>query len=119
MDVNVADVIAYNAAFVSSVMFIPQVRLAWRGEGGIAPFSACMSMWVFTSWLTYGVINTLWPVVVTNIATLSMMSTIMVLQWTRRGQRRGHAGATAAAAHVAPVVADSEAAACSANESAQ
>lgn len=82
------DLVGYFAAVLTTISFVPQVlhTLRTRDVRGIS-----LSMYsVFTvgvaCWLVYGVILGAWPIVIANLITLILASTILIMK-LRYGKR--------------------------------
>lgn len=82
------DLVGYFAAVLTTISFVPQVlhTLRTRDVRGIS-----LSMYsVFTvgvaCWLVYGVILGAWPIVIANLITLILASTILFMK-LRYGKR--------------------------------
>lgn len=76
------DLVGYFAAVLTTISFVPQVlhTLRTRDVRGIS-----LSMYsVFTvgvaCWLVYGVILGAWPIVIANLITLILASTILIMK---------------------------------------
>lgn len=80
---DLKDIPAFFAALVGLFLFVPQLRLAWRGRGHVAWGTAGLSLVMSASWITYGILNGLAPVVVSNTVLLTMMVCVVTLQKTR------------------------------------
>jgi MtN3 and saliva related transmembrane protein len=66
--------IGYVAGFLTVVSFLPQVIRAWRTK-----HTEDLSFWMFALlitagalWITYGVLNTDWPLIATNVGTVAL-----------------------------------------------
>jgi MtN3 and saliva related transmembrane protein len=77
-----ADLVGYAAATLTTLSFVPQVWHTFRTRD-VAGISLSMYS-AFTLgialWLAYGVIVQAWPVIVANIITLALASSILVMK---------------------------------------
>ncbi|MBK9134924.1 MAG: SemiSWEET transporter [Betaproteobacteria bacterium] len=83
------DILGYLAACLTTSAFVPQawLTLRTRDVSGIS-----LSMYgAFTLgvalWLLYGIAIGQWPVIIANVVTLALASTIL---WTKLRVERGH-----------------------------
>ena len=86
---QLADVVGYAAAVLTTVSFVPQAWHTWRTRdvGGISlGMYAVFAAGVFL-WLVYGLLLDAWPVIVANAITLALAIAIlaMKLKWGRPG----------------------------------
>jgi MtN3 and saliva related transmembrane protein len=77
-----SEVIGYVAAFLTTASFVPQAwhTFSTRDVSGIS-----LGMYsAFTSgvacWMIYGLLLGAWPIVVANVITLSLATTILVMK---------------------------------------
>ena len=82
MQHNLADLVGYAAAVLTTVAFFPQVLKSWqtRDLSGVS-----LTMYgLFTAgvalWLAYGVLLGSWPIIVANGVTLALASIVLVLK---------------------------------------
>ena len=78
------EVPAYLAAVAAFFMFIPQVRLAWKGKGHVAWGTACISLFMSSCWIVYGAFHSLAAIMITNGFLVFMMGLIVILQIAHR-----------------------------------
>jgi MtN3 and saliva related transmembrane protein len=82
----IADVIGTAAGICSTSSFVPQVVKAWR-EGDTAAISKRMyviTVTAFSLWIVYGAMIASLPIVVFNVASLILSTTILILKVRRR-----------------------------------
>jgi len=77
-----SDVIGYLAGFLATVAFLPQVAKTVRDRsvkdislGMYVLFCAGVSLW-----LIYGFLISSWPVIISNLVTLVLSGTVLVLK---------------------------------------
>ena len=77
-----SDVIGYLAGFLATVAFLPQVAKTVRDRsvkdislGMYVLFCAGVSLW-----LLYGFLISSWPVIISNLVTLVLSATVLVLK---------------------------------------
>ena len=86
MPIDLADLIGYAAAVLTTVAFFPQVLKSWqtRDLSGVS-----LTMYgLFTAgvalWLAYGVLLGSWPIIIANGLTLTLASVVLVLKLRHR-----------------------------------
>ena len=77
-----SDLIGYIAAVLTTFSFVPQAWLTFRSRdvrgislGMYSAFTLGVAMW-----LVYGLLLGAWPVVIANLITLALASTILVMK---------------------------------------
>lgn len=74
-----ADAIGYIAGLLTTVAFLPQVIKTWKSHSA-RDLSLAMLL-IFTSgvacWLLYGIAISRWPIIIPNLITLLLTSTIL------------------------------------------
>ena len=82
MPIDLADLIGYAAAVLTTVAFFPQVLKSWqtRDLSGVS-----LTMYgLFTAgvalWLAYGVLLGSWPIIIANGVTLALAGVVLVLK---------------------------------------
>jgi MtN3 and saliva related transmembrane protein len=77
-----ADLIGWLATTLTTVAFVPQVWRAWKTRSA-RDLSLSMYL-IFTAgvvlWLTYGLMIQSWPIIVGNIVTLVLASSVLVMK---------------------------------------
>ena len=71
--------LGYLAGFLTVVSFLPQVLRVWRTKE-VKDLSFKMFLLLIVAgslWITYGVITTDWPVIATNVGTVSFNAAIL------------------------------------------
>lgn len=75
------------AATLTTLSFVPQVAKTWQTRSAadfswiwLLSFAAGLALW-----LAYGVALLLWPIIIANIVTLSLVLTIALIKW-RHGE---------------------------------
>jgi MtN3 and saliva related transmembrane protein len=76
------DLIGYAAAFLTTVSFVPQAWLTFKTKdvrgisvGMYSAFTVGIALW-----LVYGVMIQAWPVVIANVITFALASSILVMR---------------------------------------
>lgn len=94
----IAELIGTVAGICSTSSFVPQVLKAWR-EGDTAAISKRMyviTVTAFSLWIVYGIMIKSMPIIVFNVASLILSTTILILKVRRRdpsaATRRGDRG---------------------------
>lgn len=82
------DAIGVAAAVCSMTSFVPQVVKIWREKDAA---SVSLRMYVvtvtgFTLWTVYGVLLKSWPLIGSNLISLSLAAIILVLKLRYRGE---------------------------------
>jgi MtN3 and saliva related transmembrane protein len=79
---NSTDWIGYVAATLTTISFVPQVRLIWRTRAveGISLGMYAVFTTGITLWLAYGLMMRAWPLILANSITLLLALTILVLK---------------------------------------
>lgn len=79
---NITDLIGTLAAILTTISFLPQALHTFRTKdvrgislGMYSAFTLGVAMW-----LIYGLLLGAWPVVIANVVTLALASTILVLK---------------------------------------
>ena len=75
----VTQYLGYLAGFLTVVSFLPQVLRVWRTKE-VKDLSFKMFVLLIIAgslWITYGVITTDWPVIATNVGTVSFNAAIL------------------------------------------
>lgn len=93
------ELIGYVAATLTTVSFVPQalLTLRTRSADGVSLRMYALFTAGIALWLVYGVLLGAWPLIVSNVVTLALSSTIL---WTAWRSRRAGAGASPAAQQV-------------------
>jgi MtN3 and saliva related transmembrane protein len=86
MSIDLANLVGYAAAILTTVAFFPQVLKSWRTRdlSGVSLtmyglFTAGVAMW-----LVYGVLLGSWPIIVANGVTLTLASVVLALKVKHR-----------------------------------
>lgn len=92
MPIETADLVGTAAGLCSMASFTPQLLKIWREKDAS---SLSLRMYVvtvtgFTLWIVYGVLETSFPVILTNSVCLVLSGAILALKW--RYSRREAAG---------------------------
>lgn len=76
------DLIGYAAAFLTTVSFVPQAWLTFKTKdvrgisvGMYSAFTVGIALW-----LVYGLMIQAWPVVIANVITFALASSILVMR---------------------------------------
>ncbi len=79
----ISDAFGYLAACLTTFAFVPQVwhTLRTRDVSGISLHMYGIFTLGIALWLVYGVLIGSWPVIVANVVTLALASSILVLKW--------------------------------------
>lgn len=86
MDISLATLIGTIAGICSTGSFVPQVLKAWR-EGNTEAISKKMyviTVTAFSLWIVYGFLIGSLPIIVFNIASLTLSGIILYLKLRRR-----------------------------------
>lgn len=79
---NLTELTGFVAAILTTFSFVPQVLHVWRTRS-VADISLGMySAYTFgiAIWLVYGVLIMSWPVILSNLVTLILASTVLVMK---------------------------------------
>ena len=86
MPIDLANVVGYAAAVLTTVAVFPQVWKSWRTRdlSGVS-----LTMYgLFTAgvalWLAYGVLVGSWPIIIANGVTLTLASVVLILKVRHR-----------------------------------
>ena len=84
---NLADIIASIAATFTTAAFIPQAVLVWKTRNTVSISFLMYSVFIFglVLWTVYGFITWQWPIIIANIITVSIASSIL---WVKIGNMR-------------------------------
>lgn len=84
---NTADLIATIAATFTTAAFIPQAVLVWKTKNTISISFLMYSVFIsgLILWTVYGFITWQWPIIIANIITVSIASSIL---WVKIGNMR-------------------------------
>ena len=87
---DIVTIVGAGAALCSMTSFMPQ---AWKiirtGEvGDISPWMYALTVIGFALWVTYGVLRTDWPIMVTNTVCLLLSSFIFIMTVAPRRVRK-------------------------------
>jgi MtN3 and saliva related transmembrane protein len=84
---NIADLIATIAATFTTAAFIPQAVLVWKTKNTISISFLMYSVFIsgLILWTVYGFITWQWPIIIANIITVSIASSIL---WVKIGNMR-------------------------------
>jgi MtN3 and saliva related transmembrane protein len=91
LPIELADVIGTCAGICSMTSFTPQLLKIWREKDAS---SISLRMYVvtvtgFSLWIIYGVLETSFPVILTNTVCLVLSAAILTLKWRySRGERQ-------------------------------
>lgn len=91
MDKNFAEILGYIGTVLTSITFMPQVYLSWKTKK-VSDLSIWMIIIVIvstTSWLGYGFINDLKPVIVANIIVLLLAIVLFYLKMKYKEKKQG------------------------------
>jgi MtN3 and saliva related transmembrane protein len=84
---NLADIIASIAATFTTVAFIPQAILVWKTRNTVSISFLMYSVFIsgLVLWTVYGFITWQWPIIIANIITTSIASSIL---WVKMGNMK-------------------------------
>ncbi len=85
VEIDWEEVPGYLATSASFFLFLPQIRLAWRGKGHVAWGTAAISLVISASWIVYGILHNLPTLIAANAFLLILMLLIVLLQKIRGG----------------------------------
>ncbi len=79
---QIAEITGFTAATLTTASFIPQVwhTLRTRDLSGISLAMYSMFTLGVALWLVYGIVDRAWPVIVANLVTLILASTILAIK---------------------------------------
>ena len=79
---NVADLIGYLAALLTTVAFIPQAILTWRHKhaDGVSLGMYIIFTTGIAMWLIYGLCIQVWPIIIANAITLMLAGFILTMK---------------------------------------
>ena len=82
MPLNLADIVGYAAAVLTTVAFFPQVLKSWqtRDLSGVSLTMYSLFTAGVALWLTYGVLLGAWPIIIANGITLALAGVVLVLK---------------------------------------
>ena len=82
MQHNLADLVGYAAAVLTTVAFFPQVLKSWqtRDLSGVSLTMYSLFTAGVALWLTYGVLLGTWPIIIANGVTLALAGVVLVLK---------------------------------------
>jgi len=82
MPLNLADIVGYAAAVLTTVAFFPQVLKSWqtRDLSGVSLTMYSLFTAGVALWLTYGVLLGTWPIIIANGITLALAGVVLVLK---------------------------------------
>ena len=82
MPLNLADLVGYAAAVLTTVAFFPQVLKSWqtRDLSGVSLTMYSLFTAGVALWLTYGVLLGTWPIIIANGITLALAGVVLVLK---------------------------------------
>ncbi len=77
-----ADLIGFVAAILTTASFVPQAWHTWRTRdlSGISLTMYAMFTIGVALWLVYGIVDGAWPVIIANLVTLVLASTILAMK---------------------------------------
>ena len=86
------EIIGLTAAACTTASFVPQVITTWKLRSG-AGLSLGMYVLFITGlvlWLLYGIVLANWPIILANVATLSLALSILIMKiyFTAKEKRR-------------------------------
>lgn len=83
MQVTLIDAIGGAAAVCSMASFAPQLikLIRERDAEGVSLRMYVVTVTGFALWITYGIMITRWPLVLSNLVCLLMSGAILVLKW--------------------------------------
>ena len=89
---QIAPYVGYVAGALTVVSYFPQAMRAWKTKQvkDLSKMMLIMLVLANVLWITYGVVSTQWPVILTNIGTLALTGAIFVAK-LRFGKRGGGA----------------------------
>ncbi|MFT4255312.1 MAG: SemiSWEET transporter [Caulobacter sp.] len=84
----VAVFVGTAAALLSIASFAPQIIKIWKEKdaASVSLRTYVVTVTGFACWVAYGLMIHAWPVVVSNLASLSMSAAVLALKW-RYGRR--------------------------------
>lgn len=76
---NFTQLLGSAAGMLTTVAFLPQVVKTWRSRsaGDISTITFALFAVGVALWLVYGLLLSLWPIVIANGVTLALASTIL------------------------------------------
>lgn len=79
----IAAVVGTAAALLSITSFAPQIAKIHREKdaSSVSLRTYLVTVTGFTCWIVYGLLIQAWPVVASNIASLAMSATVLVMKW--------------------------------------
>jgi len=83
---DMADLVGYLSAFLTTFAFVPQALHSWktRDLSGVSlPMYSLFSLGVF-GWLIYGIMIVSWPIIVANSVTLMLACVVLYLKITHK-----------------------------------
>lgn len=85
------DWMGYSAAILTTVSFVPQAWLTFRTRdvSGISLGMYCTFTVGVALWLAYGVALRAWPIVIANLVTLCLASSILAMKLVLRRSASG------------------------------
>lgn len=86
MSLDLRDSVGYVAALLTTIAFVPQALKSWRTRdlsGVSLPMYGLFTAGV-ALWLLYGLMLESWPIVVANLATLTLAGLVLILKVRHR-----------------------------------
>jgi MtN3 and saliva related transmembrane protein len=79
---QLSDWVGYAAAFLTTSSFVPQALHTFRTKDVAGISLGMYSAFVvgISLWLVYGLLLSAWPIVIANVITLSLASTILFMK---------------------------------------
>lgn len=79
---NVASLVGYMAATLTTIAFLPQVLhiLRTRNTAGISLAMYSAFTLGVAMWLVYGLLLHAWPIILANVVTLALSASVLVLK---------------------------------------
>jgi MtN3 and saliva related transmembrane protein len=79
---QLSDWVGYAAAFLTTSSFVPQALHTFRTKDVTGISLGMYSAFVvgISLWLVYGLLLSAWPIVIANVITLSLASTILFMK---------------------------------------
>ena len=79
---NLTEMTGFVAAILTTFSFVPQVLHVWRTRsvadislGMYTTYTFCIAIW-----LIYGILIMSWPVILSNLVTLALASSVLVMK---------------------------------------
>jgi len=88
---TLADIIASIAASFTTAAFVPQAILVWKSRNTVSISFLMYTVFIsgLLMWTVYGLLTWQWPIIIANIVTVSLASSIwwVKVQNMRKGEK--------------------------------